>query len=510
MQEKNSNDKTKDISTVNIDKVSKMILNWDEVKNLTTPNAMVTGSIKAIGVNKICSMDIPKWLLSHPAVERGIEFKCNRMIRQLDKFVIANNIIPFDDSDLAKDAANEMAKILMNTANQPLTWIKQLVKDTMRFGDNYFVLMNNKLNNKVLRWELQNPIFFSPTFEEKGGNAIYPLLAMKSGMVVNYDIDPKTKKPKSYTQLAKCEGKNLITSSTSTLKATGKSILAKKVVQLNLDRIGDDPFGIPIAYTLWGILKDIIRVERASSDTMVAFGTNRWIASTQFRTTEKMKGFAKSIGDISKSSTVILPEGVTLDNIKPGSTEFNKVHDMLMKLIAMRLGITLLQLEGTGADINKSTLDSIMKDVRSDFFADELEVESAIDDGFIKSCIINYNLKGNKIKNFPYPRFSFSEIEEDKDDKANRLLKQSLTVRNFAVSINSLVSVGMKDFAIDLANYLKENFITTKNTQKDFVNDNDKKKESIRIEEIDEDVIDIKKKPDTSNPTTITGMSKGA
>ena len=162
MQEKNQPIiKSKNNSNLNIDKISKMILDWKEVKNLTEPNAMVTGSIKAIGVNKVASIEVPAWLLSHPSVERGIEFKCNRMIRQLDKFIIANNIIPFDGSEQAQTAAKDMAKILMNSANQPLTWIKQFARDAMRFGDNYFCLINNVSNNKVLRWELQNPIFFS-------------------------------------------------------------------------------------------------------------------------------------------------------------------------------------------------------------------------------------------------------------------------------------------------------------------------------------------------------------
>jgi len=370
----------------------------------------------------------------------------------------------------------------------------------MRFGDNYFVLIPNKAKNKILRWELQNPIFFSPNFvtNKNSSEGFYPLLALKSGMVVKYDIDPKTKKPKTFTQLVKDEGKNVITVSKTVLKPTGVPIPASKVVQLNFDRIGDDPFGIPIVHTLWRIMKDLIRLEGASTDSMVAFGVNKYIAKTQFRTKEKMKKFGQSLSEISKSSVTVLPEGVELDNIKPGSTEFDKVHVMLMKLIAMRLGITLLQLEGTGEGITKSTLDSIMKDVRADYFADELEIESAINEGFIKSCIVNYNLSGDKLKTFPFPKFSFFEVEEDKDDRANRELKQSLTDRNNAFVINLLMANGFVESASALVLKCFPS-LNAKNEEVTNIKD-------IKIKEVEKS---DKKINDTANPKTVTKVSQG-
>lgn len=446
--------------TVSADEViSKHICTTKEEKQVTEPNAVVLGSMREVGVKRLKPQLIPNWLLSHPAVERGIEFKFNRIIKQLDSNEIENNVIPLNDKKLSKEAAEYCTEILKNSHNQPVSWLKQFGRDAMRFGDNYAVLITNKAGNKVLRWELQNPIFFSPSFEfvnqtTNAKDSVFNF-SIRGQDNVKYKIDKKTKKPKSYTQLKKLGsttdlglGVNINDPKSMKFIPTGKEIDVKKVVQLNFDRMGDEPFGIPIAQTLWATVNQIIRVEDAGAETMVAFGYNRWIANTPYRTKTKMEEFGKSIENIAKRSIAILPEGVKLENIKPGSTEFDKVHNILLSLIAMRLGISRIQLLGEGADINKATLGEMMKDVRNDFFADGLELESAVNDGFIKSCIIKYNLKtAEQCRNFPFPKFKFTEMDEDEDIRAARFLKQSLTWRNIAVAVDTLMERGFKEEA---------------------------------------------------------------
>lgn len=465
-------------SIISDERLSKMILDEREVRLETVPNAVVLGGLPEIGLERIKPATIPKLLLTHPAIERGIEFKFNRMITQLDKNDIGNNVISKNNSDKAIDAKNYCTEILKNSHNQPVSFIKQFGRDAMRFGDNYLFLVSNKARNKILRWELQHPVFFSPMYDIKGVGTTKTSsasdFAFRGQDNLKYRIDPKTKKPKEYTQLKKVGDSHTLPTAVNDPEhiifvPTGKPIPSSRVVQLNFDRMGDEPYGIPIAQTLWVTVKHIIRVEDAGTETMIAFGYNRWVASTQFRTEEKMKAFAKSIENIKKRSVTVLPEGIKLDNIKPGSTEFDKVHDILLTLIAMRLGISIVQLKGSGADINKATLGKLMDDMRFDFFADELELESAINDGFIKSCIITYNLKTKKqLNDFPFPRFNFSEMAEDKDQEATRLLKQSLSLRNFSYSIDLLMANGFKDQATKIL----DNYITTlipqQETQEDF------------------------------------------
>ena len=485
-----------------IDQVSKMIVADSEVKNDTEPNAMVTGGFGEIGIRRVSPAEIMGVLFCHPAVERGIEFKFNRIIKQLDKQNIGNNILPFDDSTLAKGAKEYIVEIFNNSSLQPLSWVKQFGRDAMRFGDNYAVLKTNKARNKVLRWELQNPIFFSPMFDIKGGDTIKVGKSTQSQFptdnLVNFRINPTTKLPTEYTQLKKLSPTSTFFGSPYSFSSglydrgdrnsgryigyggkgqvnfrfvpSGRVLNADRVMQLNFDRVGDEPFGIPIAQTLVQTVSQIIRVEDAGAETMVAFGYNRWIAHTPFKSDEKMRSFAKSIENIRKRSVVILPEGVKLENITPGSTEFETVHDILLTIISMRLGISIIQLKGTGADINKSTFGDLKKDIRNDFFADELEIEKAINDGIIKSCKIKYRLNTpDKISKFPYPRFTFSEMKEDKDEQARIILQQSLGLRNVAFSVKMLKENGYeKEADRIMKNYLEE-VLPDVSTQQQFV-----------------------------------------
>lgn len=488
-----------------LDEISKMIVADSEVRNDTVPNAMVTGGLGEIGLRRVSPAEIVGVLLCHPAVERGIEFKFNRMIKQLDKQNIGNNILPFNNTKNAKNSQEYITEIFNNSSGQPLSWIKQFGRDAMRFGDNYAVLKTNKARSKVLRWELQNPIFFSPMFDIKGADTVKagkssdPVFPTDN--LVKFRIDPTTKKPTEYTQIKKLSpastfygapygfssgvygrgidkvsGRYIGYGKANTVNfrfvPAGRVLKADRVMQLNFDRIGDEPFGIPIVQTLVQTVSQIVRVEDSGAETMVAFGHNRWMAHTPFRSEEKMRSFAKSIENIRQRSVVILPEGVKLETIKPGSTEFETVHNIMLTIIAMRLGISIIQLKGTGADINKATYSEMQKDIRHDFFADELELEKSINDGIIKSCKIKYRLKTpDDIKKFPYPRFTFNEMKEDKAEQARIILQQSLGLRNVAFSTKMMKETGYKDEADRIMkNYLEE-VLPDVSTQQEFIQD---------------------------------------
>ena len=473
----NSIDKIAKQQYSELDAVSKMVLTYGDEKIETVPNAVTVGGLKEVGVKRIKPQEIPVMLLSHPAIERGIEFKFNRIIKQLDKHNIGNNIFAKDTSKLATQARQYCEDILKNTDIQPVTWLKQFGRDAMRFGDNYLMLVPNRNKNKILRWELQNPMFFSPMFDliskQKTGTLVGNVFSDNKNVV--YRIDPKTKKPKEYTQLKKVDSTpGFIGFSTKDPKAMnlvtfGKTFPATMVVQLNFDRIADEVFGIPIVQTLWNTVKQILRVEDAGAETMVAFGYNRWIANTSFRTGEKMRTFAKSIENIAKRSTVVLPEGVTLNNVQPGSTEFDKVHNILLSLIAMRLGISIIQLKGEGADINKSTLSSMMEDIRADFFADELELERVINEAFLKSCIYKYKLNTvEKRLKFPFPKFVFNEVPQDELKQSEIALKKSFALRNMANMVDKLSNSGMEKEGKELFTSVVNSLYPQISTQKDF------------------------------------------
>ena len=92
LDKKNTNNYSYSFNSMYDENMSKHIANPNDYKLVTEPNAVVIGGMKEIGVDRIKPARIPKLLLSHPAIERGIEFKFNRIITQLNKNDISSNI----------------------------------------------------------------------------------------------------------------------------------------------------------------------------------------------------------------------------------------------------------------------------------------------------------------------------------------------------------------------------------------------------------------------------------
>lgn len=65
-------------------RISKHEIDVKKLKSETVPNPVVLGGIEEIGLKRISPVEIPKYLLMHPALPRGIEIKANRMIKLLD------------------------------------------------------------------------------------------------------------------------------------------------------------------------------------------------------------------------------------------------------------------------------------------------------------------------------------------------------------------------------------------------------------------------------------------
>lgn len=460
-------------------------VNTKELKATTIPNPVVTGGIKEIGLEKIAPIDIPRYLFMHPALPRGIEIKSNRMVTRVDNDLFSNirlneinddqlsNLnIPEDSKLKNKDYLDKLrkeagvyCKEILDNSGGPL-YIKKMATGAYRFGTSFSVLQQNVAETKVLKFEYQHEIFFGPS--------VYPLdpkdplwgnvpmadrVLLKGKMKINFktkDIDKYTQLTKRYPTLSES---NLISgvdavfvntmthpemkkSSSGPLVPIGDEFDSSEVIKLAFDTLGDEPLGIPLVQFVHLTIKYLLDMEKAGAQTMVNFGFNKWKAMTPFKDEKKMKLFGKSLANLQKDSVVILPEGITLENIEPGQTEFNKIHPIYMQLIAIRLGIPAPLLEQDGTTTNKSTLDSQKEDMYEDFRADELVVEKVISEGFFKSCKIKWKKLTHAEICAITPKFVFKRPPENLDKEMDRELKFSLMVRNYSTAAKDWAETG--------------------------------------------------------------------
>lgn len=448
--------------------ISKMAIDEKELKQETIPNPVVVGGLEEIGLKRIQPFEIPQFLLMHPALPRGIEIKANRMVKLVDIDLEENIIINPSKHSLVEEAALYCRRLLMNsdTGGAPL-FLKKLVQGAFRFGTSFAILQTNVAGTEVLKLDYQHEIFFGPAKYPgaiQGPNVDWGKIPREDrvNLLGKMKIDPKTKKISKYSQYTKKypERKednfkqladeyvntrthpNLKETSMGQLQPIGREFDQSEVIQLAFDTLGDEPLGISLVQFLHLTIKYLLNMERAGAQTMVNFGFNKWKASTPFKDYNKMREFAQTLATIQTDSVVVLPKDIILENIMPGSTEFDRMHPIFMRLIAIRLGIPLPLLTQSGTDTNKASIEEMRKDMYEDFIADELTIEGVINDAFFKACVIKYpSLSFKEIEEL-VPTFKFKQPPEDLDAEMDRNLKFSLMIRNFATAAQMMFEIG--------------------------------------------------------------------
>ena len=141
--------------------MSKFEIDEKDLKSKTSPNAVLTGGVGEIGLTRIPPIDIPKYLLMHPALPRGIELKANRMIELVDNDLEVN-VLPNKKKSEKATFARNMCRDILDNSGGPL-FMKKMTQGAYRFGTSFSVLQTNLAENEVLRFEYQHPIFFGPS-----------------------------------------------------------------------------------------------------------------------------------------------------------------------------------------------------------------------------------------------------------------------------------------------------------------------------------------------------------
>jgi len=453
--------------------VSKFKLDEEKVKNETIPNPVVVSGWEEIGLKRIAPTEIEKYLLMHPAIPRGTEIKVNRMIKLIDEDLEENVIPNKTKTPLSKQARDYCRKILEDSEG-PL-FIKDMGLGAFRFGTSFAVIQTDKDEKEVLRFEHQHEVFFGPARypkdvkDPKWGNIP---IGERSNLAGKMKIDPITKKIDKFTQYMKryqskesnYDGTSFIDTRKPEIQMQGQPQLEpygeefdkSKVSTLLFDKFGDEPLGIPLIQFLHLTVTYLLNMEKGAAQTQVNFGFNKWKAMTPFRDQVKLQQFASSLSRINTDAVVCLPEGITLENIQPGRTDFDKVHPIFMKLIGIRLGIPYAILTMDGGSTNKASIAEQRKDMYEDFIADELTIESTINDLFWKACRIKYNTLSHEQLEAIVPKFKFKQPEEDKDIQMDRNLKFSLMIRNFATAAVDMGDLGQVETVEDIAIKIRE------------------------------------------------------
>ena len=398
--------------------VAKHSIDPDKVKQETEPSIICVGGLDEIGIKKLDSIDIENYDLSHPTVSRGVDIKTDEIF-QLGWY--------FDEG--RKDSIEYIKKIFDNSdfdISAPV-W----VRGGYKYGNGYYTLLTGENSDEIIYFKIEHPVYFGVTRE-----------VLDNGKLGDLKINSTTAKPESYTQYTKYEDYETVKgqkTKTYLRKPSGPPLEPGQIAHLKFQVTGDEVEGVSVYQRIFRNVDHLRNIEEAGAKTMYNFGFNKWWLSTPFKSEKELKTLGKSISEIEKSSVILLPDGISrLDNIVPGTTEFDKYHAVFTGLLAIALGIPKPRLTLDGTSTNKSTYLGQQKDIIKDLGADIRIIEHTINTQIIQpACISKF---GEKFTEFPI--FRFNEPTDTKDEKTERLLKQSMILSNVTDSVASLKELG--------------------------------------------------------------------
>lgn len=417
--------------------------------NLTQPSILLKGGIQEIDVKRLSPKAIEQYLILHPVIPRGIEIKSNRMTSRGYK------VLPKTNTSRAKEAAKEMQNLLDSSGGEIL--INGWIRDAYAFGNGYLVLLpsKDKSTSKIVYISKEHPVFFRIARNKKDKDQLRPEekwnQANTSGDF-NYEwgtmkIDPATKKPTAYTQVVFDNGNK------EYVVPVGQELDASQVAHLTFFTWGDEAEGVGIVQYVHTILKYIMNIEEAGAEAIYRSGFTQKVVSTEINTERELKQLARNLRDINASDSIILPRGTSITNLTPGTTEFEAVHNIFLNLLAIRLGVPkpILTLDGT--DVNKATMQELMRDLIYDLHADELKVKQAIEEQiFASACKELYGEDFDEV-----PVFHFNDFEEGKEEKATVMNLTADYLVKLTNAYKTMLDLNQPDVAKRIAEFMISN-----------------------------------------------------
>lgn len=422
----------------------------EEAKPLTQPSIIVEGGIQQIGLKKLKPEDIEKFLFMHPVIPRGIEIRANRMTAR------GYTITPANKSQRAKRAAAEMVTLIKNSGD--IAFINSLIKNTYAFGNGYATLFPNKDESKIVRINLEHPIFFRIA-KEKLADAekkqrlaslgIESLMDAADDFYIGYGpnkINPQTRKPSAYTQVRYRDA------SKTHVIPSGEELTPDQVVHLVYDTWGDEVEGISVVQYIHMLINYLLNMEEAAAENIYRNGFTQKKVLTELMTENDLKALAKNIKEMNAKDAIILSKGMDVENLLPGTSQFPQFHEVFITLLALRLGVPkpLLTLDGTST--NKATIDEMVKDMMHDLQADELKTKTVIEEQIFR--VVCKLLYGDNFEEIP--SFDFNPYRESKDALAARNFRVAQTLDSLARSVATISQLGYTQRAEQLLKFVDQ------------------------------------------------------
>jgi len=394
-------------------KTKKSKKNTIELSKQTTTSVIAVQRQYSLNVNFLDPKTIEELYATVPETSRIIDLRGDAIIYR------GYEITPRNDSSEAKEYANVCSYILEKSGG--VNFIQQFNKNTDAFGNGYIEEVPGD-DEKIIELAHIHPKDFGyelETFIDSEGN--------KKSRV---KLDNDTKKPVGFASYKYNE--------LDEIYENNEVFDLNRISHLKYKVLGDGLYGISIFQPMYG---SILRKLKLESNIEVAgnlVAAPKMVITGEFETDEDARDQAKEAASLDINDVIILDNGKTFDFVNPGSTNLPELREIFVTNITTASGIPRPALTSESAEINKATLDSLMKQLRENMRANMNRMRFIIEREIFLRIGISYGYN-NILENLPI--FTFPEDTTTEEEIIEREEKKANTIHTMSNSLSILNSI---------------------------------------------------------------------
>lgn len=195
-----------------------------------------------------------------------------------------------------------------------ISLFKQLSINTDISGDGYLEIIPNQNYSKHVKLRHIHPLTMSYKRDKKSGKII---------------VDKHSKRPVGFTQKY-VDHEGVIIE---------KNIPLDRVKHLKYSVVGDEFTGLSTLQSGYDTIVRLMNMEHAAAHAAVKTANPLLVATANTKSPHQVAMWGKLLGRISSQEQVILPEGMVLSMLSPGSQNFNDYAEYFLNAIVATFGV---------------------------------------------------------------------------------------------------------------------------------------------------------------------------
>lgn len=364
-----------------------------------------------------------------PEISRAIDLRGAAIIAR------GFEITARDDSDAAKKFASLCLQIINNSGG--VSFIENWQKNADLYGNGYVELVNEDGGDAITKLALVHSYQFGYELEEYND---------QGQTKTRVKLDKNTQEPVGYASYVFNQTKNIFENKTK--------FDINRIAHLRYKLIGDALYGVSMVQPMYGSVLRKLRTEQHIEDAARMVSSPKMVISGEFADDNEARNEAREAASLDVSDVIILQNGKQFQIINPGETNLPQLREIFVTNITTACGIPRPILTSEGNDINKATIQELMKSLRDDMRSNMNKIKAIMENQIFYSIGETHGIAGFETI---IPTFSFPEDRESEDELIVREERKAATLTSLSNSLSILNNVytstgsnieGMQDLMI--------------------------------------------------------------